>query len=51
MGATTAAALGRGTGGATLSAVPPAAAFGCGIGAVTGAEVGYSLGSWALEPE
>jgi hypothetical protein len=51
MGATTAAALGRGTGGAILSAVPPAAAIGCGIGAVTGAEVGYSLGSWALEPE
>jgi hypothetical protein len=48
MRATTAAALGRRTGGATLSAVPPAAAIGCGIGAVTGAEVGYSL---ALEPE
>jgi hypothetical protein len=47
MGATIAAALGRGTGGAALSAVPPAAA----IDAVTGAEVGYSLGSWVLEPE
>jgi hypothetical protein len=49
MGATTAAALGRGTGGATLSAAPPAAAIGCGIGAVTGAEVAIPsvAGRWS----
>jgi hypothetical protein len=44
-------AVGIVTGGATLSAVLPAAVVGCGIGAASGAAFGYPLDSWALELE